>query len=113
VVISTPADAGSAGPWNPLAGSRTVLKLWALDSLAAVLVGGGGWGRPSVGNLRWRQAASPVGNLRWRHASAGEESWLLPEAVPEDTPEVLELRVEAALELIKNGPSSFQRRRQY
>jgi hypothetical protein len=92
-VSSTPADASGGGPWNPLAGSRTVLKLWALDSLAAVL-GGGGWGRPSVGNLR-----SPVGNLRWRHASAGEESWLLPEAVPEDTPEVLELRVEAALEL--------------
>jgi hypothetical protein len=92
--MSTPADVTS-GPWNPLAGRRTVLKLWALDSLAAVLLGGGGCGRPSVGNLRWR------------HASAGEESWLLPEAVPEDTPEVLELRVEAALELSKNGPGSF------
>jgi hypothetical protein len=100
--MSTPADVTS-GPWNPLAGRRTVLKLWALDSLAAVLLEGGGWGRPSVGNLR-----SPVGNLRWRHASTtGEESWLLPEAVPEDTPEVLELRVEAALELVKNGPGSF------
>jgi hypothetical protein len=41
--------------------------------------------------------------LRWRHASAGEESWLLPDAVPEETPEVRELSVEAALELRKKN----------
>ena len=66
------------------------LKLWALASLVA----GGGWrGRPRVGNLRWRHPPS-----------AGEESWLLllPEAAPEDTPEVRELSVEAALELAAN-----------
>jgi hypothetical protein len=51
------------------------------------------------GGAGWCRGRPMVGNLRWRHASAGEESWLLPEAVPEDTPEVRELNVEAALEL--------------
>ncbi len=88
-MVPTPAVGG--GAVNLVGGWAAVLKLWARKTL-----GGGGWirGRPRVGNLRWRQP------------SAGEESWLLPpEAVPvpEDTPEVRELRVEAALELVKDN----------